>query len=98
VADRAALAPILDRLLVHAVSFPARRGEDDCDRVRRWLAATGPGSELVRYLSDEAGLLAMAASRLDLSGDEELREIGRELANGADRLWTLVGTPPSDRH
>jgi hypothetical protein len=65
--------------------------------VRRWLATTASGSELVRYLEDGTGLLAMAANWLNLSADEDLREIGRELANSADRLWTLVGTPPSER-
>ena len=88
---------MLDRLLVHAVNFPRLRGEDDFDRVRRWLTSTEPGVELVRYLRDEASLLAMAANRLNVSTDEELREIGRELGNAADRLWTLTGTPAGER-
>lgn len=92
-ADRAAAAPILDRLLVHALSFPARRGEDGFDRVTRWRTETEGGRELVRYLRDEAELLEMAANRLNVSGDEELREIGAELANAGDRLRRLVDLP-----
>jgi hypothetical protein len=89
--------PILHRLLAHALNFPGRRGEDDFDRVHRWLTTTQPGSELVGYLEGEAGLLAMAANRLNVSGDEELREIGRELGKSAERLWTLAGTPEPNR-
>lgn len=39
----------------------------------------------------------MAANRLNLSGDEELRETGRELGNSADRLWTWMGVPQAER-
>jgi hypothetical protein len=90
-------APMIDRLLVSLLQTSRRWGEDDLARIRRWFTMSEPGQQLTRYLSDEAGLLAMAANRLNLSGDEELREMGRELGRSAERLWTLMGVPQGER-
>jgi hypothetical protein len=91
-------SPILARLLVHLRHFDRRPGEDERAAVHRWLGQSEPGRRLVAYLADEAGLLAMAANRLNLSGDDELREIGLELGRSAERIWTVLGTPRPERH
>jgi hypothetical protein len=46
----------------------------------------------VTYLAGEGDLLEMAANRLNVSGDEDLRMIGAELASSADRLRALART------
>jgi len=38
-----------------------------------------------------------AANRLNLTGDEDLREIALALGAAADRLWHLAGTPREAR-
>lgn len=39
----------------------------------------------------------MAANRLNLTGDVDLREIALAVGAAADRLWYLAGTPPDAR-
>ncbi len=84
---------ILERLLTHLHAFRPRGVHDHQDIVRAWLTDSEPGRELRRYCADEASLLDAAADRLNLTGDEDLREMGRELGNGADRLRRLGGVP-----
>lgn len=89
--------PLIVRLLVHLLSFRRRLGEDDVALVERWLDRSEPGRGFAQYLADEAELLAMAANRLNLTGDDDLREIAPELGNAATRLRTLVGLAAADR-
>jgi hypothetical protein len=84
---------ILERLLTHLHAFRPRHLVDHRDIVRAWLAGTEQGRELRQYLAGEAGLLDAATERLNVSGDEELREIGGEIGRGADRLRQLAGSP-----
>lgn len=88
---------ILERLLTHLHGFRPRGVQDHQDIVRAWLTATEPGAELRRYCADEASLLDAAANRLNVSGDNELREIAQELGHAADRLRKLAGVPREDR-
>lgn len=89
--------PLLDRILFSLLHLRRRRGEDEWQRIRRWLEETDLGRRFHGYLSDEAGLLALAAQRLEKTGDEEWQEMGRELQKSAERLWILAGTPPAER-
>lgn len=74
-----------------------RRGELPWQTAARWLHTSYLGRRFTGYLADEARLLAMAANRLNLTGDDELREIASALGAAADRLWHLAGTPPGAR-
>jgi hypothetical protein len=56
-------SPILVRALFHLRHARRRPGEDELEVVERWIAKSEPGRRLVGYLTDEAGLLAMAAGR-----------------------------------
>jgi uncharacterized protein YeaO (DUF488 family) len=84
---------ILERLLTHLHTFRPRGVHDHQDIVQAWLTSTEPGSELRRYCAEEASLLHAAADRLNASEDGELREMGLELGQAADRLLKLVGVP-----
>lgn len=88
---------LLVRMLGDLLCEAPRRGEAPRDTAARWLRDSELGRRFTTYLSDEAGLLAMAANRLNISGDEDLREIARELGAAADRLWHLAGTPAARR-
>jgi len=88
---------ILVHLLACLRAHPPDRGENPSEAAERWIQSTPEGEELVAYLKNEAGLVAMAANRLHLMGDEELREIAVALGSSAERLWDLVGTPQSER-
>jgi hypothetical protein len=92
VPERLEDAPLLVQLLAHLSHFPRRRRESDAAWVTRWLTESELGSGLAGHLLGEAELLEMAANRLNLSGDEELREMGHELARMATRLQHLLGT------
>lgn len=87
---------VFERLLTHLHAFRPRGVRDHQDLVRAWLVASEPGSELRRYVADEASLLVAAADRLNVSGDEELREMGRELGRAAARLRKLAGVPADE--
>ena len=89
--DHGEVPPLIVRLLTDLIRTPRKRGESDPELVRRWLAQTELGSGFANHLADEADLLEMAANRLNISGDDELREISAELGNIAGRLRTLVG-------
>jgi hypothetical protein len=84
---------LLERLLSEIRAFPARPGEEDATTVRRWLLTTETGRALNDYIAEEAGTLAAAADRLNLSGDPELREISGEVGRAANRLSALAGVP-----
>jgi hypothetical protein len=84
-------SPLLVRLLVDLLNFERRRHEDDVALVTRWLVECELGAGLADHLSAEAELLEMAANRLNICGDEELREIGREVGATSERLRRLVG-------
>lgn len=84
-------ASLLVRILAHLPYFPRRRWEDDAAWVTRWLTESELGGGLANHLLEEAELLDMAANRLSLSGDEDLREMGHELGNMAGRMRTLLG-------
>jgi len=90
---RIAPSPLLVRILQTAVhelcDESAELGADD---ISRWLRESRVGSDLTTYLRGEAELLTMAANRLHASGDEDLRQMARELARSADRL-KLLGDP-----
>ena len=88
---------ILVKRLAVLRDAPARSGEDPFETADRLLEATQEGEELLTYLRGEAGLLAMAANRLNISGDEELREIGTALGDASERLWKLVGAGEEGR-
>lgn len=85
------------RMLLGLGGFPPRRGEPEAERVHRWLGESNAGRRFIAYLTGEAELLAMTANRLNLSGDEELRDMAREIGRTSDRLWTLVGVRDSER-
>lgn len=89
---------ILDRILLHLLNYPRRRGEDDIALIARWRREAATAHELLRYLGDEADLLTMAANRLNVSGDEELREMGHELALSGRRLRVLGGIDTERNH
>jgi hypothetical protein len=78
-------------LLVHLLHYRQQHGENDMARVRLWLSISELGGRLVQHLADEAELLDMVANRLNISGDEELREIGDEVGKVAERLRSIVG-------
>jgi len=82
---------VLVDLLAMLLAAPGVRGEDVVERATRLLETTTAGKGLTGYLSEEAGLLALAADRLNLSGDEELREMGMALGQAAERLRLLAG-------
>jgi hypothetical protein len=85
-------APLLVRILYTAAhELGGRRGPDPSD-VRDWLRQSRVGQELVTYVAGEGDLLEMAANRLNVSGDEDLRMIGAELAKSAERLRALART------
>lgn len=84
---------VLERLLTHLHAFRPRGVKDHQDIVRAWLRSSEPGAELRRYMADEASLLDAAANRLNVSGDDELRDMGRELGDAGDRLRKLAGVP-----
>ena len=88
---------VLERLLTSLHAFRPRGVRDHQDIVRAWLRSSEPGAELRRYVADEASLLDAAADRLNVSGDDELQEMGRELGNAANRLRKLAGVPREDR-
>lgn len=88
---------LLVRILGHLLTEEPRPGETPQETAARWLRESETGSQFAGYLAEEAGLLAMAAERLELTGDEDLREYARGLRAAADRLWHLTGTPPDDR-
>jgi hypothetical protein len=84
---------LLERLLSEIRAFPAPRGEDPATTVRRWLLTSETGRALNDYIAEEAGLLAAAADRLNLSGDPDLREISLDVGRAANRLSALAGVP-----
>jgi uncharacterized protein YeaO (DUF488 family) len=101
VSERAVPVPlvgdsVLERLLTHLHAFRPRGVQDHQDIVRAWMTSTEPGLELRRYCADEASLLDAAADRLNLSGDVDLRDMARELANAAERLRKLAGVRQDD--
>lgn len=87
---------VLERLLTDLHAFRPHGVRDHQDIVRAWLRSSEPGIELRRWVADEASLLDAAANRLNLSGDDELREIGQELGHAAERLRKLAGVPRED--
>jgi hypothetical protein len=82
---------VLAELLAVLRAAPGVPGEDEIATATRLLEKTTEGRGLVGYLSEEAGLLALAAHRLNASGDEELRDMGRALGQAAERLRLLAG-------
>jgi len=90
-------SPLLVRILATLLVEKRSWRETPEETVSRWLRESATGRQLVDYLADEAGLIAMAAKRLELTGDEDLLEYARGLRAAADRLWCLAGTPPQDR-
>jgi hypothetical protein len=83
--------PLLVRIMVDLLHHPQIRGESSHALVRRWLVESEVGRRFDTYLADEAEILLMAANRLNISGDEDLREISVELARIAKRLEVLRG-------
>lgn len=71
-------ASLLVRILAHLPYFPRRCGEGDAAWVTRWLTESGLGGGLAHHLLEEAELLDMAANRLNLSGDEDLRDASEQ--------------------
>lgn len=89
--------PLLAQLLADLLGQPPPApGEDGESVARRWLSASETGMRLTEYLMQEAGLLAVASSRLQVTGDQELTEIGRELRRSAQRLSRLAGGRTED--
>jgi 2-hydroxychromene-2-carboxylate isomerase len=88
---------LLARMLGDLLCEAPRPGETPRATAARWLRESEPGRRFTRYLADEARLLAMAANRLNLTGDDDLREIASALGAAARRLWHLAGTPPHAR-
>jgi hypothetical protein len=86
---------LLEQLLSQIRAFRANPGEDDMSVVRRWLLTTETGMALNDYIAEEAGILGAAADRMLLSQDDDIRELGREVAEAADRLSALAGVPAS---
>ncbi|HEY8483726.1 MAG TPA: hypothetical protein VIL13_03880 [Longimicrobiales bacterium] len=89
--------PLLVRMLGDLLCEAPRLGETPREAAARWLRESEVGRRFTAYLADEARLLAMAANRLNLTGDEDLREIAVALGAAAERLWHLAGTPPKAR-
>lgn len=82
---------LLNRILTSLVAFPRRRNEHPTNWIDRWLHGSEVGQQWRSYLVDESELVGMAANRLNISGDDELREIGLELARVSHRLRALAG-------
>lgn len=89
--------PLIIRILGDLLSEAPRRGEGPRETATRWLHETEAGCGLLDYLEQEAELLAMAANRLNILDDGEVRRIAREVGRAAGRLWQLVGTPAEKR-
>lgn len=83
-------SPLLVRVLGVFHHQARRPWESEFELARRWLTQSELGCRFVEHLQSEAVLLEMAANRLNVSGDEELREIGRELVGMADRMRTIA--------
>jgi hypothetical protein len=86
---------LLEQLLSQIRVFPARPGEDEMSAIRRWLLTTETGMALNDYIAEEAGVLQAAAERLSLAEDPELRALGEEIGDAANRLSALAGVPSS---
>jgi hypothetical protein len=86
---------LLEQLLSQIRAFPARPGEDDMSAIRRWLLTTETGMALNDYIAEEAGVLQSAAERLTLASDPDVREVGEEISDAANRLSALAGVPSS---
>jgi hypothetical protein len=86
---------LLEQLLSQIRAFPARPGEDDMSAIRRWLLTTETGMALNDYIAEEAGVLQSAAERLALVPDPDVREVGEEISDAANRLSALAGVPAS---
>lgn len=82
---------MLTRILMSLIAFPRQRKEDVTVWIDRWLQESEVGQQWRSYLEGEAELVAMAANRLNVSGDDELREIAAELAKVSGRLRALAG-------
>jgi hypothetical protein len=89
--------PLLVRILAEAIVYGREQRGDPIAVVERWLRESDTGRRFRGYVVDEAGLLWMAANRLNATRDEDLRSMGRELSNSAVRLWNLGGAPPEER-
>lgn len=82
---------MLPRILMSLIAFPRQRKEDVTVWIHRWLRESKVGQQWRSYLEGEAELVDMAANRLNISGDDELREMGLELAKVSGRLRALAG-------